>query len=573
MRTIITTLFVLGLGVHVQAQLYVTNGASVTVGTSSTLYWDGDLVNDGSLNGAGMVQLLANSQTITGTGSINNLRVSSGASVTPANSLTIGNALDVTAGSSLTVPSNMYIVVNGPLTNAGTFNVLNSGSLVQAVGSTLSNSGTFNVQRQGTNSSSVYNYWSSPITSASVPGGNVYQWNPNTSTQDYGDDVFDPGWIAFGGSMVPGMGYASQAGGLATFTGTANNGPISRAMVFHPYSPGNTSPGTPFNLMGNPYPCAISALDLVTTNTDVNGSIYFWDDDLTGGTGYSTSDYAIWNGTGSLGTGAGSAGVPNGFISSGQGFMIRALGGGATLDFDNSMRMTGPNSQFFRLDSEPSRLWLSIEGDDFFNQILIGMIDDATDSEDRLYDAIKVRGNQQIALSALNEESEYSILAFPPPTSEKTIPLNLFVSESGLFNFHSNTIEGFEGYDLYLEDRSDLTYYPLSEGTLVPFQLNSGNHIGRFYLHIGSELVTGVRDISRPDMQAWIFDGQLNVTARNIKDNGYLELLDMAGRQVWASTSGVIAERTTVDVSDLSRGIYVVRLVTPNDVYAQRAVR
>jgi hypothetical protein len=74
-------------------------------------------------------------------------------------------------------------------------------------------------------------------------------------------------------------------------------------------------------------------------------------------------------------------------------------------------------------------------------------------------------------------------------------------------------------------------------------------------------------------MQAWIFDGQLNVTARNIKDNGYLELLDMAGRQVWASTSGVIAERTTVDVSDLSRGVYVVRLVTPNDVYAQRAVR
>ncbi len=558
---------------QVFGQFYVTNGAKLFIGTGHTVYWTGDLEVVGDIEGAGMFQMGAGSQTITGVGGINNIRVSNGADVTPANSLTIGNALDVTSGSSLTIPSNLYILVNGPLSNAGTFNVENSGSLVQAVGSTLTGAGTFNVKRQGSNSSSIYNYWSAPVTAGSVPGGSVYQWNPNTSTQDYGDDAFDPGWIAFGGAMVPGSGYASTGGGLATFSGTANNGPLTRSMVYYPYSPGNMSPGTPFNLMGNPYPCAINALDLVTTNTDVNGSIYFWDDDLSGGTGYSTSDYAIWNGTGSLGTGAGSAGVPNGFISSGQGFMIRGLSGAADLDFDNSMRMTGPNSQFFRLESEPSRLYLSIEGADLFNQILIGMLDEATEGEDRLYDAIKVRGNQQIALSALNETYEYSILAFPPPPTEKTIPLNVFVSEAGEFNFHSNTIEGFDGYDIYLEDRSTYSYFPMQQGTQVPFQLEAGDHIGRFYLHIGSELVTGIRDVDTPNMNAWIYDGLLTVTVDNIDGKGKIELLDMSGKLVWASKTEIVPERSTVDVGHLSRGVYIAKLTSESGVFSKRAIR
>jgi len=216
---------------------------------------------------------------------------------------------------------------------------------------------------------------------------------------------------------------------------------------------------------------------------------------------------------------------------------------------------------------------LSIEGLDMYNQILIGMLDEATDGEDRLYDAIKVRGNQQIALAALNETSEYSILAFPPPPTEKTIPLNVFVSAAGEFNFHSNTIEGFEGYDIYLEDRSTYSYFPMQQGTQVPFQLAAGDHIGRFYLHIGSELVTGIRDADEPNMNAWIYDGLLTVTVDNIDGKGKLELLDMSGKLVWESKTEMIQERATVDVSHLSRGVYIAKLTTESGVFSKRAVR
>lgn len=570
-----STVIALGFCINSYAQLYVQNGSTLTIAGTAVVHADGDVFNSGTVDGGGSLNMFNTAQTYTGNGAINNLRVSGGADVTPANNFTLGNALDVASASSITIPTGQYVLVNGPLTNAGTFTVENSGSLVQVVGSTLSNSGTFHVLRQGANTSNVYNYWGSPITSGNVPGGNIYRWNPNTSTQDYADDAFDPGWISFSGTMQVGSGYASTGGGLATFTGTANNGPIPRSLIYYPYDITNTGPGTPFNLMGNPYPCAISAAQLVLDNTNVNGSIYFWDDDLTGGSGYSTTDYAVWNHTGGLsGSGTPSNSVtPNGFIASGQGFMVRALNGSAALNFNNGQRVTGPNNQFFRLESEPQRLYLSLESAQHFNQILIGLVEDATDGEDRLYDATKIRGSQSIALSAVDGDMEYAIMAFPPPMVEKTIPLNVFVAESGTYTFHANTIEGYDGYDIYLEDRSTFTYYPMVEGTQVPFQLNAGDIQERFYLHIGSELVTGIRGSEDPAMRAWVYDGMLNVNLFNFHGrNGQLEMVDMAGRRVWTSGSAV-SDRFTADVSGLSRGAYLVRLVSQSGIFTEKVIR
>lgn len=565
-----------------EAQLYVQNGNTLTIETNAVLHSEGDLVNNGVINGAGFLDLrTANAQTITGTGTMTNLRVSGGANVTPGVNLDL-DKLDVASASSLTIPPTQYVLTTGQLSNAGTVTVENTASLVQGPSSGLTNTGTFNVRKQGTAQWDAYNYWSSPVTAGIMPGSYRYRWDPHNSTQDYGDDLDpDPGWFSFSGVMTVGTGYAGAGGGLVNFSGTVNNGVYAFPMIYYPFVPGNTNPGTPFNLMGNPYPSAIRCSDLVSDNADVDGAIYFWDDDVSGGTDYSTTDYAVWNGTGSLGTGAGSV-PPNGFISTGQGFMIRALAPGATLNVDNQMRVDAlndilyANDQMFKLEAEPQRLYLSLEGNDRFNQILIGMVEDATDEQDRLYDALKIRGNQSVALAAMlfeGDDREFSILGFPAPSVEKTIPLNVFVDEAGEYDFHANTIEGFEDYELYLEDRSTFTYYPMIEGTQVPFQLNAGDINGRFFLHINSELITGIRDLEGPSMQAHIYDGMLNVNTMNIDHgNSVLELLDMQGRLVWTSSSPV-SDRLTADVSNLSRGIYVVRLVTPDEMFTERVMR
>lgn len=577
-KILLVPVFLFRLCTLATAQFVVTSGSTLTIQSGATVHSTGNVVNNGTVNGAGFLDLRSSATAYSGNGAIANLRVSGGANVTPANDVTVGNALDVASGSSLTIPSNRYVLVNGPLSNAGTFNVQNSGSLVQATGSTLTNSGIFNVRRQGhpvSHPNPPYNYWSSPVTAGTVPGANVYRWDPNTSTQSYADDAADPGWIPFSGTMDVGVGYASTGGGLATFSGTVNNGSLpSISLEYYPHSFAQ-SVGTPFNLVGNPYPCAISAAQLALDNSNVAGSFYFWDDDFSGGPGYTTTDYAVWNHTGGLsGSGAASNSVqPNGFIASCQGFMVQAENGIATLTFNNGQRVTSPNNQFFRLESEPQRLYLSLESPAHFNQILIGLVEDATDGEDRLYDAVKIRGNSQIALAAENEGKDYSIMAFAPPSVEKTIPLNVFIAQSGTYNFHSNTIEGFAGYDIYLEDRSNLSYYPLNEGTQVPFNLNAGEIVDRFYLHIGPELVTDVNSAaSNPSVRGWIYDGILNVTLRNVADAQRLELFDISGKVVW-SYSSAVADRLTVDVNHLSRGAYILRLTSDSGVFSEKVIR
>jgi hypothetical protein len=596
MKRLLLLSSLLGSALGTSAQLYVQSGETVTIQSGGVLHSEGDLVNNGAIAGAGFLDLRASAQNISGTGSLQNLRVSGNANVTPSVDLDL-DQLDVQSGSSLTITPNRYVYTTGTLTNNGTVTVQNTASLVQAASSGLAGSGTFHVRRQGTNASSVYNYWSSPITAGTVPGSNAYSFNPVSSTQNYDDDdnPSDPGWQAHSGNMTIGRGYASTNGGLATFTGTVNNGPRnSQNLYYRDFDPNNlplSVTGTSFNLVGNPYPSAIRCIDLVQApeNAHINGAVYFWADDFSGGSGYDQSDYAIWNALGTvpgplLGTGGGTEN-PNGFISSGQGFMVRVEGaftpGGQTvapLHFDNDMRTDAlaqvnySNAQFFKPNSDISRLWLSLEGDDMVSEILVGMLDDATDGEDRLYDAAKMR-NPKISLGAENEDTEYAIIGFPPPLGSKEIPLRLFVSEDGDYVFHSNTIEGYDNYDLYLEDRSTYSYFPLSEGTQIGFNLSAGDIAGRFYLHIGAQLVTGVRDLETPEVKTWIHDGMLNLRTMNVDfERSSLSLMDMAGRLVWTIPS-VHADRASWDVSHLSRGIYVARLDGPSGIFGERVVR
>lgn len=467
------------------------------------------------------------------------------------------------------------LYVNGTLVNNGSMTFNNSASLLRgSVGSDGTGSGTYHVKRQGSTTSTVYNYWSSPMTSyGTVPGNSPYQYDSDLSTQTSADDQpADPGWVSFSGNMVPGKGYIGRGAGLYTFSGDVNNGNIAFPMVYYPYAPGNTAPGTPFNLCGNPYPSAISCAALVSANPDVNGSIYFWDDDLSGGSGYASSDYAVWNGTGSLGTGSGSAGVPNGYISTGQGFMIRSLNGSSVLNFNNSMRVGHYNTQFFKTNGDDSRLWFSIEGNNQFNQILIGVLEDATDNEDRLYDAVKIRGNTNITLAAQDNGREYAILAFPPPSVEKSIPLTVLVAEGGVHTFKAQVMENFEYDNVYFVDAVSSLSVQLEEGTEIPINLSEGLYENRFYLNFHSNSSVDVPRVSNQEMSIYACEGMLHLRDQDLTaDHVGLEIFDLGGRKVYEDGRlSMFNGTSTVSLQGLATGVYLVRVQTSNGYINQK---
>lgn len=492
--------------------------------------------------------------------------------------------VDGTGFSAFTIASGGKLEINGVLAvKGGTLNsnsgiIINSGAtLLHGAGTTGgggSVSGSVTVKRQGATSNSVFNYWSSPVNSGTVPGNSRYSYNSNLSTQDYGDDQDpDPGWESFSGTMTLGRGYASRGAGLASFLGTPNNGNVPYALAYHAYAPGNTSPGTPFNLVGNPYPGAISASSFVAANSNINGSLYFWDDDLSGGSGYSYTDYAVWNGTGSIGTGAGTT-PPNGYVASGQGFMVRALGTG-NITFTNSMRVSGPNNLFFKENAEDSKLWLSLEGNGLYNEILVGMLEDATNEEDRLYDAVKVQGNTAVSLAASDAGRDYAIMAFPPPLDEKVVPLTLTVAEAGEFNFNARTMIGFDGYEVWLEDRRVNQWYQLSEGDSVTKQLSAGESNDRFFLHFSRSEPSGIASTDETRIAVYLQDGLLTVFTNENLTGATIDVVAMDGRVAYSMTNNSMQANapTQMSLSGIASGVYILRISSTNEMLTQRFVK
>lgn len=482
-------------------------------------------------------------------------------------------SLTVNSGAELTINSGQNLTADNAVTNNGLIRVLNGGNFIQTANSTShTGSGTMTVQRQGTASTTVYNYWSSPVVSGALPGGNRYQYNSSLGTHSNADDSpADPGWQAFSGTMTPGRGYASTGGGLTTFTGVPNNLSVPYAVTTSAQPMTSTVPGSRFNLVGNPFPSAISASSFLSVNGPagmggtgrVAGVLYFWDDDNSGGSGYSTSDYATWTTIGSAG---GGGNTPNGSIASGQGFKVDAQSSG-NITFTNAMR-GGSNTQFFRLSEEEDpmdRLWLSMAGSGRSNQTLVAFRDDATDLRDVMYDAYKMRGNAHIALASVQAGETFAVAAYPTLTAERTVPLMTYVSQEDAYTFTADSVDGFDGYTVYLEDLQTGQLHELVQGAGVTLQVGPQDEYGRFRLRFAPELVTGLgEDGQHSGLRVLSGEHGLQVVTDGTGDvSGELRLHTLTGQLVLSRRLTVSGGRSAwVDVTGLPLGVYVAGFVT-----------
>jgi hypothetical protein len=490
--------------------------------------------------------------------------------------------IDGTSFTAFTINSGGILEIDGILAvKGGTLTANNGGVLINSGAQLLHGVGTTNgggavsgnvtVRRQGSASNTVYNYWSTPVVGGSLPGSNGYYYDPAQGTLTNADDNTgsgDPGWQPHNGGMTNGQGYASTGAGLASFTGVANNADVTYS-VNNPT--GSISGSSNFNLIGNPYPSAISADLFIAQNGPVAaggsgrlaGGLYFWDDDNTGGSGYNTNDYAVWTRTGAT-AGSGSPSAlgtsPIGSVATGQGFKVEAVSSGI-ITFTNAMR-GGNNTQFFKLEEEQQvdRLWLNLTGNTHFNQILVAFRDDATEERDLLYDAYKVRGNANISLGAVQQDKDYSIVAFPSLTPERTVPLMTYVSQADTYTFSADSIEGFEGYTVYLEDLQNGQLHVLQQDGSVNVQMGPQDEYGRFQLRFSPELVTEIEDGSTQQVSRIISSemGLQVLMAAGVSTNGELRLFNAMGQLLLSQHVRVDAGRSSLlDVSALPAGIYV----------------
>ncbi len=483
-----------------------------------------------------------------------------------------GLNLTILNGATLQMNSNSTLTITDfvKVEPTASFTIRNSASLIQT-SDTAINTGNIIMDRLTNIRRTDYVYWSSPVenfnASAISPGTNsfyIYKWNPSIANANNGQG----NWVSGNESMIPGKGYivrgpdsftSSLANYTATFTGKPLNGIISPSITRGDItSIAGTFPAAPYvgtngvtiterndnwNLVGNPYPSAISALSFLSlnavTNNRIVGNVRLWTHGTdispanansfyaTYGYNYSVTDYINYNGTGPA--------IPNfdGLIGAGQGFFVlmneAPTPQTSSVTFQNSMRSnTFRNDQFYRQDKardlstdlntiERNRIWISIvNASNIANTTLVGYVDGATLGEDILFDAPHFIGTAS-SIYSLTEDKPWIIQGRPTPFDPAdTVPLGVKIETAGIHNIALSLVDGlFENTNqgIYLEDTMLGIIHDLRVEPYL-FTALAGIYNSRFILRY-TNVSLGNNNSNANQTYAFITNNQLQIQSNN----------------------------------------------------------
>lgn len=481
----------------------------------------------------------------------------------------------------LLVNTNNTLTITDNLTvePAGVATFENSSSLIQV--NSTPNVGNITMKRDVNIRKLDYVYWGSPVagfsSSAISPGTNsyfIFKWNPTigANVNGFGN------WIAGNESMVTGKGYIVRGPDAytttlqnytANFVGVPNNGNITTPISRGTYDGANyatgvsTTQGTRdddnWNLLSNPYPSALNANIFLATNTNIAGYIKRW----THGTlpsavisdpfyadyvlNYTVADYVTYNATGA------NPPIGDGNIAAGQGFFVLMNHTSAATTenviFNNSMRRNDYRNDMFYKNSnanshniaqnneEKHRIWVNlISPTNSATSTLVGYVTNATNENDRLYDAQALDVKTNFELYSINQDDKFTIQGRALPFNENDlVPLGLTIPEKGLYKIALTNLDGLfssESQNIYLEDHLLNSVIDLRSAPYT-FISDSGSFINRFTLRFTPKEKVNTTTTSNTDLNIYAND-YINITSKNAKVKD-VKVYDLLGKLIYSS--------------------------------------
>jgi hypothetical protein len=512
--------------------------------------------------------------------------------------------LDLTTTGTLTVTD--FVKVDA----SGIFNIRDKASLIQ-INETNTNSGTINVEKTTSPfEKHDYTYWSTPVTSTTISTtfptwrtDYAFEFKPSNFLDEYdsetgaktpdGFDDDENDWI-YAATMTSGKGYIIMGPTTGTFpksesvvfNGVVNNGVVNTKIF--------KTPGTPtdddWNLVGNPYPSAISATAFINANlSSIDATLYFWthkQDISINNPGpdllnFTSDDYAMYNLSGGTGTSGSFIGTteqsnkPLGNIASCQSFFVESNVDNVDLIFNNTMRLGTTNTQFYKTlpinikDEERDRLWLNMENSDgIFSQQLIGYFTNTTNDYDNGYDGLLNDGGNYVNFYSFINEDSYKIQGRETFNDNDQVRLGYFSAVAGSFNINIDSKEGIfkdSKTNIYLEDKELNIIHDLKKAPYV-FNTEIGDFKDRFCLRYTDKTLS-VQD-PLYDNAVTVFFTRSNNTL-NIKnsasDNTVLSasLYDIQGKLLskW-DVKEKEQSNIKIPIQDKSSAVYIVKLKT-----------
>lgn len=464
MKKLIYTLMVLLLPIVTIGQIVSVNNDQNNAKDKAAITWDGSTDNDWQTTTNWTPENIPTEvDDVTIPNSLSNYPViDDGATVALCNDLSIGTT------ASLTIANNGRLTVSGTLTNSAG----NSGITIQsdATGtgslrhSTASINGTVEMFLSGTQ----WHYISTPIEGVNSSEFNTLNFKRWDATAEWSGGTNTDPWLDFSATMANAQGYANyESQNTTTLTGVLHQGTYNVSVFM---STGTTQ-NQGWNLIGNPYICAIDWENVDYTSANLDDAIYF----------YNGTTYASWVG------GAGQNGGTQ-YIPQGQGFFVKCNNtSGGTLTFNNDDRVHNSQS-FWKEDEQKSEIIrLIAQGNSLNDETVIRFIEGATYEFDGEFDAYKLISPNPDVPQLYSLDSAkitlYSINSLPEITEEVAIPLGFLVTPAGSYSISSTEMSTDVRYVL-LEDVVEDTVIDLRKYPTYIFNFPGGENNDRFILRI-----------------------------------------------------------------------------------------
>ena len=560
------TVLVLGTYVATGQGINIATGGSIdATGASSIFIQNGSFVNDGTFTASSSNTVILSGttvQAISGSSATTfyNLTIDSsvGDSLKSSALTTVSNALTINSGKKLIIPSGKQLTVSGNITNSAGASGLVIKSKVTGSGSLISTSSVAaTVEQYQTDSSYIYHMVSAPVTSATAA---VFKFT-GVQTYLYSYNPAVPAWANITTSATAlnvGQGYLVNYHNMAvdrtvTYSGTLNADNISPAL--------STTSGK-FNLVGNPYPCAINWDGSGWTKTGISGTYYLW---LPAKGSYGT--YAT--------SGAVSVNGLKNIIPSGQGFFVFSTAGSPVLTIGNAAKIQ--NSSILKSGNivpPMVKLHVSNNANTFSDETVIMFSPQATTGYDADLDAIKMLtlDTASSQIYTLGDNKNLVINAMPVRYSD-SIPLFFKCNKAATY-----TIELIENT---WSDSVTLTDLISNKTTLLSgnpyiFSALKTDTSRRFVINHkkSSSSPTGIADIGKSISDVQIYSDGRKIYLKNKLGrelNGEMVITGITGAQVYVEKNIWLVSDVVREVINIP-GIYIVTFKAEHRNYIGKVI-
>ncbi|OHT46688.1 T9SS sorting signal type C domain-containing protein [Flavobacterium tructae] len=497
-----------------------------------------------------------------------------------------GTNVVIGEGHTLTIANDVKVFTGGTMTFKNTASLMQKNNVVNA-GDIMYERTTSPIFLKD------YVYWSTPVSPQTLV--NLSPLTP--STMYYGFDGTQ--WVRTNktDNMIAGKGYIIRAPSNysnvfktaypASFKGVPNNGNIETELL---------TSGKSY-LIGNPYPSAVSADDLIinaTNNAVINGTLYFWTHNTaavpTLTNQYTADDYASYNISGGVSAKSDPGynnnptldkGVkPTGKIVAGQAFFVTTKAAGKVL-FTNAMRLGAlDNGQFFRSANpkkgtaiEKNRIWLNMTSTTgAFKQLLVGYIEGATNEYDSNYDGLTFDSNPYLDFYSISNGNKYVIQGRALPfTDADIVPLGYRTAVAGDFTIAIDEVDGkMLNQKIYVEDKATGVIHDLTQSNYT-FKTEVGNFTERLVLRYTSKTL-GVGDFENLKDRVLVFIKDKVIVIQSSQENiKEVTVYDMLGKMLYNKKK---VGNTEVQIQNLpsSNQVLLVKVTLANDFTTTRKV-